>query len=220
MLKVNSLCKEYGSGDLKTVAVKNATLTANEGEVVFIMGPSGSGKTTLLSMLGLLLPPTSGEIILNDKKIEFKNSSYLSKFRLEHIGFVFQNFKLISSFTILENVMVVLNIAGIRGKVAKERAIEVLNELGLGHRLNHYPTQISGGEKQRVAIARALINDPDIIFADEPTANLDKENGKKVSELLRDLVKKKNKSLILVTHDSRITHIADTIYTMSDGIIK
>jgi ABC-type lipoprotein export system ATPase subunit len=220
MYKVYNLKKEYGQGDAKTFAVKDATLHVNKGETVFITGPSGSGKTTLLSMMGLLLTPTDGKMIFDNQNVESFNQKKLTSLRLRKLGFIFQNFKLINSFTILENVMVVLKIAGFPTKEAKERAAKILRSIGLGHRLNHYPEKISGGEKQRVAVARALVNDPELIMADEPTANLDYENGQLVCKIMQEIIQKQNKGLIVVTHDSRIQWMADRTYMMEDGFLK
>lgn len=220
MFEVKDICKDYGQGETLVKAVQHANLKIEKGEIVFVMGPSGSGKTTLLSMMGLLLSPTSGGIYLDGENVTSLPQKSISKVRLNKIGFVFQNFHLISSLSVLENVQLVLTLAGKKGTAAKKRSIEILSHLGLEKRLNHFPHKLSGGEKQRVAIARALVNDPSIILADEPTANLDSHNGHLVAELLQKLVKETQKCLLVVTHDPRINWIAEKTYIMEDGILK
>lgn len=220
MFEVKDICKEFGEGDTLVKAVSHANLKISNGEIVFIMGPSGSGKTTLLSMMGLLLTPTRGEIYLDGEKVSSLPQKTMAKVRLNKIGFVFQNFQLISSLTVLENVQLVLTLAGKKGPSARKKSIEILTHLGLERRLNHFPHKLSGGEKQRVAIARALVNDPSIILADEPTANLDSHNGHLVAELLQNIVKETQKCLLVVTHDPRITWIAERTYIMEDGILR
>ncbi|GAB6101849.1 ABC transporter ATP-binding protein [Thermococcus atlanticus] len=234
LIKATNLTKIYGSGRTAVKAVDNVSLTLRRGEVVLLMGPSGSGKTTLLTLLSGLLRPTSGSIRIYSSfhasrkfpisahgwvELTELNQDELAKLRLEKMGFIFQHFNLLSSLTALENVMVPLLIKGVKKKEAKERAKRLLVELGLEDRLNSKPEKLSGGEQQRVSIARALITDPDIIIADEPTANLDSKNGREVIELIHDRAKRDGKGVIIATHDPRIVDFADRILYMEDGVI-
>jgi putative ABC transport system ATP-binding protein len=181
------------------------------------MGPSGSGKTTLLSMLGALLRPTEGTIQLNGTVISALAESRLPEIRLRQFGFIFQDFNLLSALTTLENVAIVAELAGSRSREARRKATDLLKELGLGERLNFLPEKLSGGEKQRVAIARALVNDPALILADEPTANLDSKIGQEIMRLLRRIAKEQRRSVIIVSHDQRIKDIADRVLWLEDG---
>ena len=217
---VRNIRKEFGKGHAKVVAIDNVSMQAGTGEVLLILGPSGSGKTTLLSMIGCILTPTSGEILVNGENVSKMPENSLPRVRKKHIGFVFQSFNLLKSLTAQENVEVALNLNGIKGKEAKEKAGKILAEVGLGKRLDFYPADLSGGEKQRVSIARAIINNPKIVLADEPTGNLDSKAGHKIAEILRDLAKKHEATVIIVTHDNRIENIADRIIYLEDGTIK
>ena len=220
VINVRNLSKEFGSKNTKVAAVKDVSMQVNEGEVIMILGPSGSGKTTLLSMIGCILTPTSGEVYIDEQKISGLPDKELPKIRKEKIGFVFQSFNLLKSLTVQENVEVALNLNGTRGKEAKEKAKELLTEVGLAERLGFHPAELSGGEKQRVSIARAIANDPKIILADEPTGNLDSKTGQKIGSLLRDLAKNYKKTVVIVTHDNRIGNIADRIIHFQDGTIQ
>jgi putative ABC transport system ATP-binding protein len=184
------------------------------------MGPSGSGKSTLLSMLGALLKPTEGEIRLGDEVLSALSENRLPTVRLRQFGFIFQDFNLLSALTVLENVALVAELAGAKRGEAREKARAQLTELGLGERLDFLPEKLSGGEKQRVAIARALINDPTLILADEPTANLDSSIGHEVMRLLRHIAKEQYRSVIIVSHDARIKDIADRVLWLEDGQFK
>ena len=219
-LQVADVSKRYGSGATEVIAVQDVSLSVAPGEIVLIMGPSGSGKTTLLSMLGALLRPTSGEIRLNGDVISALKENRLPGIRLRKFGFVFQDFNLLSALTALENVAIVAELAGVKGKEARRKAAAMLTELGLGERLNFLPEKLSGGEKQRVAIARALINDPALILADEPTANLDSKIGHEIMRLLRRIAKEQGRSVVIVSHDQRIKDIADRILWLEDGQFK
>lgn len=219
-LQITHVSKRYGSGSTEVVAVQDVSLSIAPGEVVLIMGPSGSGKTTLLSMLGALLKPTSGEIHLNGDVISALKENRLPGIRLRKFGFVFQDFNLLSALTALENVSIVAELAGVKGKEARRKAGELLTELGLGERLNFLPEKLSGGEKQRVAIARALVNDPALILADEPTANLDSKIGHEIMRLLRNIAKEQGRSVVIVSHDQRIKDIADRVLWLEDGQFK
>ncbi len=218
VLELNSLSKIYGEGNTVVNAVDEIDLSIKPGEIVLIMGPSGSGKTTLLSMAGLLLSPTSGEIKIAGNDVGSMSSAELSRLRLTDIGFVFQAYNLLEALTAKENVEFVINVAGTKGEKASDRAEELLSLLGLGHRLDHRPGDLSGGEKQRVAIARALANDAPLILADEPTGNLDKKTGKEVMELLCcGLGRDQGRAIVIVTHDHRLQDIADRILWLEDG---
>jgi putative ABC transport system ATP-binding protein len=201
-------------------AVREVSLTVAPGEIVLIMGPSGSGKTTLLSMLGALLKPTKGTIQLDGQVISALAENRLPDIRLRQFGFIFQDFNLLSALTALENVALVGQLAGMRNGLARKRAAELLTELGLGGRLNFLPEKLSGGEKQRVAIARALVNDPALILADEPTANLDSKIGHEIMRLLRRIAREQNRSVVIVSHDQRIKDIADRVLWLEDGQFK
>ena len=219
-LHVSHVSKRFGTGATQVTAVRDVTLDVAPGEVVLIMGPSGSGKTTLLSMLGALLKPSDGTIQLNGSVISALAENRLPDIRLRQFGFIFQDFNLLSALSALENVALVGELAGMRGKPAREKASALLTELGLGARLHFLPEKLSGGEKQRVAIARALVNDPSLILADEPTANLDSRIGHEIMRLLRQIAKVQGRSVIIVSHDQRIKDIADRVLWLEDGQFK
>ena len=219
-LQITHVSKCYGSGATEVAAVRDVSLLIAPGEIVLIMGPSGSGKTTLLSMLGALLRPTSGEIRLNGDVISALKENRLPGIRLRKFGFVFQDFNLLSALTALENVAIVAELSGTRGKEARRKAGDLLTGLGLDERLNFLPEKLSGGEKQRVAIARALVNDPALILADEPTANLDSKIGHEIMRLLRQIAKEQGRSVVIVSHDQRIKDIADRVLWLEDGEFK
>jgi putative ABC transport system ATP-binding protein len=219
-LQVARVTKRFGSGDTEVTAVRDVSLTVAPGEVVLIMGPSGSGKTTLLSMLGALLKPTEGTIELNDVVLTNLTESRLPDIRLRQFGFIFQDFNLLSALSALENVSLVAELAGVKRDAARKRAQALLTDLGLGARLTFLPEKLSGGEKQRVAIARALVNDPALILADEPTANLDSQHGHEIMRLLRRIAKEQGRSVVIVSHDQRIKDIADRVLWLEDGQFK
>lgn len=219
-LQIAHVTKRYGVGITEVTAVRNVSLSVSPGEIVLIMGPSGSGKTTLLSMLGALLKPTEGAIQLNGTTISTLAENRLPDIRLKQFGFIFQDFNLLSALTALENVAIVAELAGNKSGTARKKAGSLLTELGLGERLNFLPEKLSGGEKQRVAIARALINDPMLILADEPTANLDSKIGHEIMRLLRHIAKEQGRSVVIVSHDQRIKDIADRVLWLEDGEFK
>ena len=219
-LQITHVTKRYGAGSTEVTAVRDVSLSVSPGEIVLIMGPSGSGKTTLLSMLGALLKPTEGTIQLNDITISALAENRLPDIRLKQFGFIFQDFNLLSALTALENVAIVAELAGSKSSEAKRKATLLLTELGLGGRLNFLPEKLSGGEKQRVAIARALVNDPTLILADEPTANLDSKIGHEIMRLLRRIAKEQGRSVVIVSHDQRIKDIADRVLWLEDGEFK
>jgi putative ABC transport system ATP-binding protein len=216
-LQITHVTKRYGSGSTEVTAVRDVSLSVRPGEIVLIMGPSGSGKTTLLSMLGALLKPTEGTIQLNAVAINTLAENQLPDIRLKQFGFIFQDFNLLSALTAVENVAIVAELAGARAGEARRKASSLLTDLGLGERLNFLPEKLSGGEKQRVAIARALVNDPSLILADEPTANLDSKIGHEIMRLLRHIAKEQGRSVVIVSHDQRIRDIADRILWLEDG---
>jgi len=218
--QITHVTKRYGAGTTEVTAVRDVSLSVNPGEIVLIMGPSGSGKTTLLSMLGALLKPTEGAIQLNGMTISALTENRLPDIRLKQFGFIFQDFNLLSALTALENVAIVAELAGNKSGAARRKAASLLTELGLGERLNFLPEKLSGGEKQRVAIARALVNDPTLILADEPTANLDSKIGHEILRLLRSIAKEQGRSIVIVSHDQRIKDIADRVLWLEDGEFK
>ena len=219
-LQVTDVSKRYGSGTTEVIAVRDVSLSVAPGEIVLIMGPSGSGKTTLLSMLGALLKPTEGEIQLNGDVISALAENRLPDIRLKQFGFIFQDFNLLSALSALENVAIVAELGGMKSGPARKKAADLLSGLGLGERLNFLPEKLSGGEKQRVAIARALVNDPALILADEPTANLDSKIGHEIMRLLRGIAKEQGRSVVIVSHDQRIKDIADRVLWLEDGQFK
>lgn len=219
-LLVEHVTKRYGSGATEVSAVRDVSLAVAPGEVVLIMGPSGSGKTTLLLMLGALLKPTEGTIALNDVIVSTLPEKELPDIRLRQFGFVFQDFNLLSALTVLENVAIVAELAGIGRLAARDKALSLLRELGLGERVRFLPEKLSGGEKQRVAIARALVNDPALILADEPTANLDSKIGREIMRLLQHIAREQRRSVVIVSHDQRIKEIADRVLWLEDGQFK
>jgi putative ABC transport system ATP-binding protein len=219
-LHVSHITKRFGTGDTEVVAVRDLSLDVSPGEVVLIMGPSGSGKTTLLLMLGGLLKPTQGTIRLNDLELSALSENRLPDVRLRNFGFIFQDFNLLSALNVQDNVAIAAELTGMGRKAALKKAVALLAELGLGHRLRFAPEKLSGGEKQRVAFARALINDPALILADEPTANLDSSHGHETMRLLRDIATERGRSVIIVSHDQRIKDIADRVLWLEDGQFK
>jgi putative ABC transport system ATP-binding protein len=200
--------------------VRGVDLTAAAGEVTVVMGPSGSGKTTLLSMIGGLLRPTSGRIVMDGLDITALGRRELPRVRRHLVGFVFQTFNLLEALSAQENVEIALNVAGVTGPQAHERARTLLMEAGLAERLHFTARDLSAGEKQRVAIARALANRPRLLLADEPTANLDSDSGHEVMELLRDLTRRKGSGALVVSHDERLLEIADRILWLQDGRLR
>lgn len=219
-LQVSHVSKRYGSGPTEVNAVRDVSFSVAPGEIVLIMGPSGSGKTTLLSMMGALLKPSEGTIQLNGETISSLAENRLPAVRLRQMGFVFQEFNLLSALSALENVAIVAQLAGRKNGEARRQAAGLLTNLGLGERLHFLPEKLSGGEKQRVAIARALVNDPAIVLADEPTANLDSKVGHEIMRLLRHIAKEQGRGVVIVSHDQRIKDIADRVLWLEDGQFK
>ena len=217
LLSVRDVSKIYRNGATSVTAVNGASLDIRPGEVTLILGPSGSGKTTLLSIMGCILRATHGEVFVGRQNVNQLSDGELSRLRHEQIGFVFQSFNLLGFLTVRKNVEVALNLAGIRGGQARERATEVLCQVGLDHRLDFLPKKLSGGEKQRVSIARALANNPKVILADEPTGNLDSTAGRIIVDLMAGLARQQGSGVVIVTHDHRIMDIADRVLYLSDG---
>lgn len=220
IIEIKSLSKIYREADTEIKAVNNISLTIEKGEFVAIVGPSGSGKTTLLNMIGGLDTPTHGEIIINGENITRKSLSQLVDFRLKSIGFVFQAYNLIPVLTAKENVEFIMSLQGISPKKRSERALKLLNEIGLGDRVNYRPSKLSGGQQQRVAVARALAPHPQFILADEPTANLDHESASTLLNIMEKLNMEEQATFIFSTHDERVMKKARRIVTLSDGVIE
>jgi putative ABC transport system ATP-binding protein len=215
MLVARELSKEYRSGENRLAVLRDVSFSIAQGAFVAIVGPSGSGKTTLLGLLAGLDTPTHGQVILDGADMTAMDEDARARLRGERVGFVFQSFQLISTLTALENVQVPLELRGEAG--AAERARELLARVGLGDRLDHFPTQLSGGEQQRVAIARAFANAPRILFADEPTGNLDSDTGARIVELLEELNRESKTTVILVTHDPALAARTQRVIRLSDG---
>ena len=218
ILEMRELCKNYYLGSVELRVLKNIDFTISAGEYVAIMGPSGSGKSTLLNMIGCLDRPTSGDYLLGGTSVSTLDDDDLSMIRGTRIGFIFQSFNLISQLNIVENIQVPMFYQGFTEHESYERAVELAEMVGLGHRLNHRPTELSGGQQQRVAIARSLANDPLIILADEPTGNLDSTSGAEILEILRGL-HEQGKTLVAVTHDESIAEGAERVIRLFDGQI-
>jgi len=218
ILKLTNVSKIYQLGDNKIIALNKVDFMVNEGEFVAVIGPSGSGKSTMLQVASILAKPTDGKIYLNGKDVTKFNEIERARIRNKEIGFIFQQFNLLKKTSAIENVALPLLYAGIDKKPRLRRAKEILEKLGLGDRLKNTPAQLSGGQQQRVAIARALVNDPSIIFADEPTGNLDSKSGDDVEKILKDL-NKEGKTIVMVTHELDITKIAKRMIVIKDGQI-
>jgi len=216
-ISVRGLSKAFGSGQARTVALDEVSLDVHPGELVLLMGPSGSGKTTLLSIMGCILRPDSGSVLIRNQEVVGLPEQRLCRVRLDHIGFIFQSYNLFPTLKAAENVMVALDLKGVHKHEARARAGEVMTAVGLGDKQDSLPEDLSGGQKQRLAIARALAGDPEIILADEPTAALDSVNGRLVIGLLRDLALKRGRSVVVVSHDNRILDFADRIVHIEDG---
>jgi len=220
LIVLNNLRKVYKMGEEKIVALDNISLTIEKEEFVCLLGTSGSGKSTLLNMMAGLEKPTKGEIIIDKKHIEKMNEKQLAKFRQKNIGFVFQSYNLIPTLSALENVSLGLIFQGVPKKKREKMAKEMLNNVGLGDRLHHKPSEMSGGQQQRVSIARAFVGKPKIVFADEPTGNLDTKTTMEVMELITEMAKENKQTLIIVTHDVEISSFAHRIIYIRDGNIE
>ncbi|MBE0610582.1 MAG: ABC transporter ATP-binding protein [Dehalococcoidia bacterium] len=216
-LEVRDLSKTYGHGEQAVQAVRHASFSTEPGEFVAVVGPSGSGKTTLLAMVGGLLTPTSGTIEVNGRDIAGLNAGQQAAYRRESVGYVFQANNLLPFLTARENLQVISRITGANGRAARQRADQLLEELGLTNRADAVAAELSGGERQRVAIGRALMNDPELVLVDEPTASLDSARGRQVVESLIQEVKSRGKLGLMVTHDMAMAELADRVIEMHDG---
>ncbi|CAH1057519.1 ABC transporter ATP-binding protein [Paenibacillus pseudetheri] len=216
-LLMKQVTKTYGDGDTTVSVLNNLNLIVNEGEFVAVLGPSGTGKSTFLSAAGALLTPTSGEIFIDGESLTDKSKSELTELRLEKIGFMFQSAQLLPYLKVEEQLLYVAKQGKMSSKEAKERATDLMKRLDIWKRRNHYPEQLSGGEKQRVAIARAWMNKPAILFADEPTASLDFKRGREVVQMIADEVKNEGKAAVMVTHDERMLEWCDRVLHLEDG---
>ena len=215
-LRAEGVCRTYHVGGTAIEVLRGVELTVAKGERIFLCGPSGAGKTTLLYVLGGLERPDRGEVLLEGKSVYGRSDARQAALRNTDIGYIFQNYLLLPELTALENVCLP---AMIGGRKAKARAVELLEKVGLSPRLHHLPAQLSGGEQQRVAIARSLINDPSIVFADEPTGNLDSKTGTDVMNLLLSVVADEGKTLMVVTHDTRLAGQGDRMLVLRDGML-
>ena len=219
IIQVRKLYKIYDMGEEKVYALRNIHLNVFRGEICCIFGPSGSGKSTLLNQLAGLEKPSRGGVKICGEIISKMDENELAAFRQKHSGFIFQSYDLLQHLNALENVALTLEFAGVERSIRQKRAKEMLKRVGLAKRLKHYPRQMSGGQQQRVGIARAFVNRPEVIFADEPTGNLDSKSTKEVMKMMVDFVHEYNQTLILVTHDQEMAAYADHIVTLSDGSI-
>jgi putative ABC transport system ATP-binding protein len=221
-IEAESLTKVYGGGNTEVIAMRDASMRVRRGEVVALLGPSGSGKSTFLTAVGLINAPTSGRVVISGQVVMDGPRACvdLRSFRRRHIGFIFQKSNLVPFLRAVENVRVALELNGESAGRARERAMELLDYLGVSDRANSFPSMLSGGQQQRVAVARALANRPNVILADEPTAALDSHRGRQVMELLARVAHEQGAGVIVVTHDQRSLDVFDTTYEMEDGAIR
>ena len=218
VIRTENLCHSYGQGELRTEILHNLNFEVYSGEITLLVGPSGSGKSTLLTLLGALRSVEEGSIQVLGQELKGANEEVLMQTR-RRIGFIFQSHNLVSSLTVLQNVQILLQLTEADPELRREKACDLLEAVGLSHRLHHYPDELSGGQRQRVAIARALAPEPELILADEPTASLDSRSGQDVVELLGHLSRKRGSAVLLVTHDLRLLKDADRIWAIEDGSI-
>ena len=218
-IQVKNLYKIFRVGNEKVRALNGVDLTIYKGEFCAIVGTSGSGKSTMLNMLAGLEKPTKGEVIVAGEHLEKMNENQLVKFRREHVGFIFQSFNLLGTMNAIENVALPLTLRGVDKKIREAKAVEMLKLVGLPKHMKHRPNEMSGGQQQRVGVERALVLDPEIIFADEPTGNLDSKTSAEVLGLMRKVVTEKNQTMVMVTHDNHLAGFADRIFHIIDGKI-
>ena len=219
LLECSHVAKSYMLGKTAVPVLQDINMNIERGSWNAILGASGSGKTTLLNLLGTLEKPTEGEIFFNGRKYSAMSRRESSFFRAEKIGFVFQSYQLLPELTVLENVMFAGMLCGLSKKKAKEKALVLLEEVGLTERLKHHPNEMSGGEQQRAAIARALLNSPELLLADEPTGNLDKYNGEAILDLFKKLHSENKCTIVMITHSEKVANCADRIYQLENGIL-
>lgn len=219
LVEAKNIHKVYNGAKNALVVLKGIDVAFEKGKFIAIVGPSGAGKSTLLHILGGLDSPSQGKVLFEQQDLYALGDQEISRARNERIGFVFQFYHLLPDFTVFENVIMPLLIAGNGSPQIKKRAVELLIEVGLGERMSHFPAQLSGGEKQRVAIVRGLINNPRIIFCDEPTGNLDSSSGQEVMGLIRKINLENKMTVVLVTHNIELTKVADRIYHLKDGLL-
>nr|WP_296559002.1 ABC transporter ATP-binding protein [uncultured Acetobacterium sp.] len=219
-IQVRELYKDFKLGKEDIHILKGINLDIERGEMVALLGPSGSGKSTFLNVLGGLVPPTSGDILIRDYQISQMTENELCLFRREHLGFIFQSYNLISTMTAIENVALALTFAGVKKEIRQRRAKEALEIVGLVDRMNHKPSELSGGQQQRVSIARALVNHPEIILADEPTGNLDSKTSADIMEMINRLNREEKQTFVIVTHDPDTTKYCTKVIHMRDGLIE
>ena len=218
VIRTENLCHSYGQGELRTEILHNLNFEVYSGEITLLVGPSGSGKSTLLTLLGALRSVEEGSIQVLGQELKGASEEMLMQTR-RRIGFIFQSHNLVSSLTVLQNVQILLQLTEADPDLRRDKACDLLEAVGLSHRLHHYPDELSGGQRQRVAIARALAPEPELILADEPTASLDSRSGQDVVELLGHLSRKRGSAVLLVTHDLRLLKDADRIWAIEDGSI-
>ncbi len=217
IVEAKGVTKVLGRGAAQVYALKDINLSLRSGELTVLMGPSGSGKTTLLSVLGCILTPTSGTVRVCCRATEGAGAEALAKLRRDHIGFVFQSYRLFPTLTATENIQLALDVRGTHGEDARAKSRDALEKVGLAHKGASYPRELSGGEQQRVAIARAIVSNPSVILADEPTAVLDTSNGQAIMSILAEIAKDPAHGVLVVTHDSRMTSLADRVIHIEDG---
>ena len=220
VLMAQDVTKTFQEGKHSVEVLKGCSLSLERGEIVALEGPSGSGKTTLLSILGCILTPTGGSISIEGRSVDARHPEGLPEIRKKSIGFVFQQFNLFPSLTAMENVQYALNVKGLRDRRARTEAERVLEQVGMAERKDFLPRDLSGGQKQRVALARALAGNSPVLLADEPTANLDAQIGAQVLDLFRDLAKKEDRALLIVTHDPKVRTVSDRVLRITDGSLR
>jgi len=219
VIRTENLCHSYGKGELRTQILHDLTFDVRRGEITLLVGPSGSGKSTLLTLIGALRSVEEGSIQVLGQELNGANETVLMQTR-RRIGFIFQSHNLVSSLTVLQNVQILLQLTEPNPQARREKAMALLEAVGLSHRLHHFPEELSGGQRQRVAIARALAPEPELVLADEPTASLDSRSGQDVVELLGNLCRDRGSAVLLVTHDLRLLNDADRIWAIEDGRVK